>query len=174
MRDRPPAEADAFAARAAASGCLANFIVDQRRFQLVFCHNTHEPDPAEVARFSLGNQTVAVVECHDPGSSADEARELIAKLTGRELQIAAMVAQGDATKHIAYKLRISEWTVGTYMQRIFAKLHVHNRAAMVYRCATLMRNMASAGSSDRDFGKPVRRTPQRQKAVAAERSLATS
>ncbi len=168
MRDRQPAEANVFAARAAGSGCLANFIVDQRRFQLVFCHNKHEPDPAEVARFSLGSQTVAVVECHDPDSSAAEARELIAKLTGRELQIAAMVAQGDATKHIAYKLRISEWTVGTYMQRIFAKLHVHNRAAMVYRCATLMRNAALAGSSDSDFAQPVRRTPQRQKAIAAE------
>jgi DNA-binding CsgD family transcriptional regulator len=61
-------------------------------------------------------------------------------LTGRELQIAAMIAQGDATKNVAYKLRISEWTVGTHLRRIFAKLGVDNRAAMVFRCASLIEN----------------------------------
>jgi DNA-binding CsgD family transcriptional regulator len=49
-----------------------------------------------------------------------------------------LVAQGCATKNIAYKLRISEWTVATYMRRIFAKLDVSSRAAMVYRCAPLI------------------------------------
>jgi DNA-binding CsgD family transcriptional regulator len=65
---------------------------------------------------------------------------MIARLTGRELQIAAMIAQGNATKNVAYKLRISEWTVGTHLRRIFAKLGVDNRAAMVYRCASLIDN----------------------------------
>ena len=63
---------------------------------------------------------------------------MIARLTGRELQIAAMIAQGDATKNVAHKLRISEWTVGSHLRRIFAKLGVDNRAAMVYRCASLI------------------------------------
>ena len=41
---------------------------------------------------------------------------------GRELEIAVLVAQGCATKNIAYRLQISEWTVSTYLRRIFAKL----------------------------------------------------
>jgi DNA-binding CsgD family transcriptional regulator len=151
MRDRPPGEANVFTARAGAPNCLASFVIDQRCFQLVLCHSKHTPEPNEVTRFSIGSQTLAVVEYRDPENSPAEAREIVAKLTGRELQIAAMVAQGYATKNIAYKLRISEWTVGTYMQRIFAKLRVHNRAAMVYRCASLMEDVALLASARGDF-----------------------
>ena len=39
--------------------------------------------------------------------------------------------------HIS-KLHISEWTVSTHLRRIFAKLGVRSRAAMVYRCAPLV------------------------------------
>lgn len=152
MRDRPPGEAEDFTARAGAPNCLASFVFNQRCFQLVLCDHKHKPEANEVARFSLGNQTLAVIEYRNPENSAAEAREMMAKLTGRELQIAAMVAQGYATKNIAYKLRISEWTVGTYMQRIFAKLRVHNRAAMVYRCASLMEDVALSVSARGDFG----------------------
>ena len=49
-----------------------------------------------------------------------------------------MIAQGDATKNVAHKLRISEWTVGSHLRRILAKQGVENRAAMVYRCASLI------------------------------------
>ena len=65
---------------------------------------------------------------------------LMRQLTGRELEIAILVAQGLATKNIAYRLQISEWTVSTYLRRIFAKLNVDSRAAMVYRCASQIRN----------------------------------
>jgi DNA-binding CsgD family transcriptional regulator len=147
MRDRSPRESKTFTARAGVSVCLASFVVDQRCFQLVLCDDKHTPECAEVARFNLNGVILAVVENHEPDNSTAEARGIIAKLTGRELQIAAMVAQGYATKNIAYKLRISEWTVGTYLQRIFAKLHVHNRAAMVYRCASLMEDLARAASA---------------------------
>jgi DNA-binding CsgD family transcriptional regulator len=92
----------------------------------------------EHARFTLLGLTMAIIE--DPGSNEVEpdAKSMIARLTERELQIAAMIAQGDATKNVAYKLRISEWTVCTHLRRIFAKLGVDNRAAMVYRCASLI------------------------------------
>ena len=83
--------------------------------------------------------TLAIVEDRRPDDLDREAHNMIARLTGRELQIAAMIAQGDATKNVAYKkLRISEWTVCTHVRRIFAKLGVDNRAAMVYRCASLI------------------------------------
>jgi DNA-binding CsgD family transcriptional regulator len=157
MRDRSPRETQSFTAAAAskdAPGCLARFVVDQRPFRLVVCHRRHSPNGAEVARFSLRGQTLVVVEDSDPDESNSGMRDIIARLTERELQIAAMVAQGDATKNIAYKLRISEWTVGTHLRRIFAKLHVDNRAAMVYRCASLIKNAAEMAPSHCDLHAP--------------------
>jgi DNA-binding CsgD family transcriptional regulator len=55
-------------------------------------------------------------------------------LTAREIQIVALVAEGRVNKQIADALRISEWTVATHLRRIFAKLGVDTRAAMVSRC----------------------------------------
>jgi DNA-binding CsgD family transcriptional regulator len=55
-------------------------------------------------------------------------------LTARELQIVALVAEGRANKQIAAELFISEWTVSSHLRRIYAKLDVDTRAAMVNRC----------------------------------------
>jgi DNA-binding CsgD family transcriptional regulator len=52
-------------------------------------------------------------------------------LSPREQEIARMVAKGYANKTIAAVLDISSWTVGTHLRRIFAKLGVGSRAAMV-------------------------------------------
>jgi two-component system nitrate/nitrite response regulator NarL len=52
-------------------------------------------------------------------------------LSPREQEIARMVAKGYANKTIAAVLDISCWTVGTHLRRIFAKLGVGSRAAMV-------------------------------------------
>jgi DNA-binding CsgD family transcriptional regulator len=54
-------------------------------------------------------------------------------LSPRELEIARMVAWGYPNKTIAAVLEISLWTVSTYLRRIFAKLGVSSRAAMVTR-----------------------------------------
>jgi DNA-binding CsgD family transcriptional regulator len=93
----------------------------------------------ESCRFELGSHSLVVFTADD---ACDEARlwrdDIAGKLTGRELEIAVLVARGLATKNIAHKLQISEWTVATYMRRIFAKLGVYSRAAMVYRCASLI------------------------------------
>jgi DNA-binding CsgD family transcriptional regulator len=58
-------------------------------------------------------------------------------LSPREQEIARMVARGYANKTIARILEISTWTVGTYLRRIFAKLNVGTRAAMVARLREL-------------------------------------
>lgn len=55
-------------------------------------------------------------------------------LTARELQIVALVAEGRPNKQVAAELGISEWTVSTHLRRIYAKLDVDTRAAMVTRC----------------------------------------
>jgi DNA-binding CsgD family transcriptional regulator len=54
-------------------------------------------------------------------------------LSPREREIARMVAEGYPNKTIAAVLDISSWTVSTYLRRIFAKLDVRTRAAMVAR-----------------------------------------
>ena len=55
------------------------------------------------------------------------------RLSPREQEIARMVAKGYANKTIAAVLDISSWTVGTYLRRLFSKLGVCSRAAMVAR-----------------------------------------
>lgn len=54
-------------------------------------------------------------------------------LSPRELEIARMIAKGYPNKIIAAVLEISAWTVCTHIRRIFAKLGVGSRAAMVAR-----------------------------------------
>jgi DNA-binding CsgD family transcriptional regulator len=54
-------------------------------------------------------------------------------LSPREQEIARMVAEGYPNKTIAAVLEISSWTVSTHLRRVFAKLGVRSRAAMVAR-----------------------------------------
>jgi len=54
-------------------------------------------------------------------------------LSPREQEIVRMVAQGHSNKIIADVLSISSWTVCTHLRRIFAKVGVGSRAAMVAR-----------------------------------------
>jgi DNA-binding CsgD family transcriptional regulator len=55
------------------------------------------------------------------------------QLSPREQEIVRMVANGHPNKIIADVLNISSWTVCTHLRRIFAKLGVGSRAAMVAR-----------------------------------------
>jgi DNA-binding CsgD family transcriptional regulator len=129
-------------------GSLPRLIVDERAFYILPLINNLQPDEIgdqlseEHARFELCGRTFLVI-----GQSATKVANLeqpdgiSARLTGRELQIAVLVARGDPAKRIAYKLGIKEWTVREYLRRIFAKLHVHSKAAMVYQCAELVRRL---------------------------------
>ena len=47
------------------------------------------------------------------------------------MEIARLVAQGKTNAQIAKTLGVSSWTVATHLRRIFAKLRVTSRAAMV-------------------------------------------
>jgi DNA-binding CsgD family transcriptional regulator len=58
-------------------------------------------------------------------------------LSPREKEIVRMVAQGHPNKVIAGVLNISSWTVCTHLRRVFAKLGVGSRAAMVARLLEL-------------------------------------
>ena len=59
------------------------------------------------------------------------------QLSPREQEIVRMVAEGHSNKIIAKVLSISSWTVCTHLRRIFAKLGVGSRAAMVARLLEL-------------------------------------
>jgi DNA-binding CsgD family transcriptional regulator len=52
-------------------------------------------------------------------------------LSPREQAIAKLVAQGLPNKSIGNQLDISPWTVATHLRRIFAKLDVTSRTAMI-------------------------------------------
>ncbi len=52
-------------------------------------------------------------------------------LSPREREVVRLVAKGLPNKTIACALKISAWTVATYMRRIFTKLEVNSRAEMV-------------------------------------------
>jgi DNA-binding CsgD family transcriptional regulator len=59
----------------------------------------------------------------------------MASLSPREIEIARLVSMGHPNKVIAAVLEISSWTVCTHMRRMFVKLSVNSRAAMVAKLA---------------------------------------
>ncbi len=98
-------------------------------------------DCLEVGRFTVNGQLCAIVKIDDTPAEMEEEVDISTLLTERELQIATLVAQGRPNKQIAHQLHISEWTVSTHLRRIFVKLGVDSRAAMVYRCASLIQQL---------------------------------
>jgi DNA-binding CsgD family transcriptional regulator len=75
------------------------------------------------------------------------------QLSPREQEIVRMVAKGHPNKVIADVLNISSWTVCTHLRRIFAKLGVGSRAAMVAQLLELgvlaSEHRIPAGSADK-------------------------
>lgn len=57
--------------------------------------------------------------------------ELEDSLSPRELEILALLAEGQVKRQIARHLDVSAATVSTYIRRIYDKLDVHNAPAAV-------------------------------------------
>jgi DNA-binding NarL/FixJ family response regulator len=93
----------------------------------------------EVIRFEVNGCLCAIVKTESELTKA--ASDLARLLSKQELQIATLIALGKTNKQVASQLRISEWTVATYLRRIFAKVGVDSRAAMVYSCASLIQQL---------------------------------
>lgn len=92
----------------------------------------------EVTHFELNQKRYLVFQAEPTPTVSEKDGELTSILTSRELQIAILVALGKQNKHIAKQLQISEWTVSAHLRRIFTKLGVGSRAAMVYKCSSLI------------------------------------
>jgi DNA-binding CsgD family transcriptional regulator len=131
-------------------GSLARIVIGTRAFIVVpeSLAKRHDWNGGvasdEQARFALCGKTFMVVE--EPADGHGDHHDVPTRLTERELQIAILVALGNPSKRIAYKLGITEWTVKEYLRRIFAKLRVRSQAAMVYQCADLLRRLDREGS----------------------------
>lgn len=124
------------------SGVLCRFLCDKYEYFVVQYSNDISPLPSnaflELSRFNVQGCCCAILQKKPHQEENPDELELNLLLSPRELQIATLVALGCPNKQVADKLHISEWTVGTHLRRIFAKLHVDTRAAMTYRCAALI------------------------------------
>ncbi|GAB4226270.1 MAG: hypothetical protein Kow00121_54460 [Elainellaceae cyanobacterium] len=117
---------------------------DSSKIPWVAFSNSLEPftdciNSASKISFEIDGCSFKVIEIKNASASPEVT--LAKLLTGRELQTAALVASGRSNKQIAKQLHISECTVATYIRRIFFKLGVDSRAAMVYRCAPLLQQL---------------------------------
>lgn len=120
------------------SSILGEFCVSNSLFLIIFeeeLENTRELKSV-VGSIKIEGQQYLIVEANETLDNIEPS--LAELLTERELQIIAFVALGWPNKQIAKRLQISEWTVSTHLRRIFIKLGVDSRAAMVYRCAPLV------------------------------------
>ena len=59
------------------------------------------------------------------------------KLSGRELEVLRLIAQGFTNKEIAAKLFLSQKTVDTHRTNLMYKLNVHNAASLAAEASRL-------------------------------------
>lgn len=69
--------------------------------------------------------------CRKPRAYASPVFDPEAPLSPRELQVIDMVVRAMENKEIAYELRLSYGTIKEYMHRIYRKVGVRNRVALV-------------------------------------------
>ncbi|MEW6549382.1 MAG: helix-turn-helix transcriptional regulator [Spirochaetota bacterium] len=82
--------------------------------------------------FFLGWNIVSLSSLLPAGREGDKAAATLG-LTGREREIAALIAQGLSNKMIASRLEISEATVRTHIYNLFRKAEVGSRVELINR-----------------------------------------
>lgn len=140
---------------------LGEFQIDNQQFLLLSLDNCllsclpacQSTSLVEVCRFEVHGQLCAIVKVDQHHNQIEIDFAIL--LTERELQIATLVALGRPNKQIASQLHISEWTVSTHLRRIFIKLGVDSRAAMVYRCASLIQQLRRTQAINESVSSPT-------------------
>jgi len=107
---------------------LLNYLIEQstQSTPLKVLRSTEETINEILVESDIDGVHYCLVRCRVPKPAS-------VKLSPRELAIARCVAQGLPSKSIGAKLEISHWTVNTYVRRIFEKLGVTSRTAMIAR-----------------------------------------
>ena len=93
----------------------------------------HQPDDGTVLQLELDGYLCVLTRLAQPAPQPAAEPAAGTALSPREREVARMVCSGLTNRAIATVLDISPWTVGTHLRRIFTKLEVSSRAAMVAR-----------------------------------------
>lgn len=108
-------------------GEVAHFEIERHRYALVPAEPPEGTHTENGAGRGVGNGRDG-----NPSSAPTDIRDL---LTNREMQIVQLICLGCLTKQVADRLRLSEFTVRSYLKTIYCKLGVRSRGAMVFRYA---------------------------------------
>jgi len=124
--------------------------------------------PGEIVNFEFAGHRYALVsDCLQQSTPEKEAAaassppDARALLTNRELQICQLICMGYLTKQVAARLKLSEFTVRSYLKTVYCKLNVRSRGAMVYRFTqtSLQSTEGLRGSDSRPNEHARSRTP---------------
>ena len=112
--------------------------------ELVFKSVAGDPTPARVSLFAVsveGASSPLVIHVLSAASSEVEHRGAAGfdgyaarsrvRLTPRELEVLSVLAEGKGTPRIGVELGVSVHTVRHHVERLFHKLHAHNRLEAV-------------------------------------------
>ena len=102
-------------------------VLELRRVVRALLHSRSCAGGEVLVQFDVDGLRCQVVVLDEPAQPTG------VSLSPREEEIVRMVARGCTNRMIASVLDISEWTVGTHLRRVFQKLEVNSRAAMVAR-----------------------------------------
>lgn len=127
---------------ALAAGATGYLLKRSRREELVAAlqdvHTGGSPMSSNIAR--------KVVQSLQKPAAAPQVENPADKLSKREYEVLALLAQGFLYKEIADSLGVSFQTVNTYVRRIYEKLHVHSRSQAVALIAQLPADLPKPGT----------------------------
>jgi DNA-binding NarL/FixJ family response regulator len=76
--------------------------------------------------------TMSIIGTEDGGfHGRAKARALVAGLTAREVAVLKAIAEGDSTKQIAFRLKMTFKTAVSHRTRLMTKLGIHETATLV-------------------------------------------
>ncbi|WP_028709244.1 response regulator transcription factor [Propionicicella superfundia] len=124
------------ALQAGAAGFLLKDTPPERLVSAVLAVAAGEP----ILSPSVANQVIAAATRPAAGRRRDAARDHLAGLSERELEIAVEIGRGLSNAEIAATVHVSVATVKAYVTRIFAKVNAENRVqvAMLVHDAELL------------------------------------